>query len=369
MERGYPVTADEIDATWLTAAFAARHPGVVIDTVEVIERHDLTNAHARLALRSADPDRAAASGAPATVFCKLAPTDDRRQAIIDTGMGQREARFYSSLADRVDLRVPAVHVAVEDDESGLFAIVLEDLVPTGCRVSDGTWGMPADAVAEAFEALARLHARFADPAVQAAEAPWVPVLGAGSDYGKVMLRYGIENHRDRLTDGFVAVADVYCDRTVELHALWQEGPRTLIHGDPHLGNLFLDGDTMGFLDWGIVNIGAPMRDIGYLMTMGMDVDERRAHERDLLRLYVGALAAAGGPEISFDTAWAAHRVQAAYTVPASCQVVTFPADMTEARRIFSDAFLDRCLAAVDALEAVAALAERGLEPTGAGLRP
>ncbi len=362
MERGYPTTFDELDAPWLTAALAGRHPGVVVQAVEVIDRHDLTNAHARLALRYADAEAARSSGAPDTAFAKLAPTDERRSAILATGMGQREALFYATLASSLDLRVPVPHVARHDDETGLFVLVLEDLVAAGCAVSDGTWGMPVDAVAAALEELAAVHARFADPAVRAAEAPWVAVLGPGGDYGKVMLRYGIEHHRDRLTDAFVDVAGVYCERTAELHALWQAGPRTMIHGDPHLGNLFLDDGRLGFLDWGIVNAGSPLRDVGYLLTMGMDVEARRAAEADLLRLYVAALAAHGGPTLSFDDAWAMHRVQAAYTVPACCQVVTFPEGASEARRVFSEAFLARCQACLDDLEVLDALAARGLAP-------
>ena len=37
----------------------------------------------------------------------------------------------------------------------------------------------------------------------------MPVLGPGSRYGADMLRYGIDNYRDRLTDAFVAVAEAY----------------------------------------------------------------------------------------------------------------------------------------------------------------
>ena len=53
-------------------------------------------------------------------------------------------------------------------------------------------------------------------------------------------------------------------------------------GDVHLGNLFLDGDRLGFLDWGIVNAGSCMRDASYLLTMAMDVEERRANQVDQL---------------------------------------------------------------------------------------
>jgi aminoglycoside phosphotransferase (APT) family kinase protein len=206
-----------------------------------------------------------------------------------------------------------------------------------------------------------MHARFADPAVREAEAAWVPVRGVGGDMGKQMLLYGIAHHRERLSDAFVDVSSIYCEQTEALHDLWHEGPRTVIHGDVHLGNLFLDGDRLGFLDWGIVNAGSCMRDASYLLTMAMDVEERRANQVDLLHVYVDALAAAGGPEVSVSEAWAMHRLQAAYNVPASCQVVTFEESRTPERAVFADAFLARAEASLEDLEVVAALAARGLD--------
>jgi hypothetical protein len=80
----------------------------------------------------------------------------------------------------------------------------------------------------------------------------------------------------------------------------------------------------------------------------------------LLRSYLQALAAAGGPRISFDEAWQAHRIHASYTVPASCQVVTFPANASPGRRVFADSFLARAQACLDDLDAVGALRDRGI---------
>ena len=347
----WPTTAGDITPDWLTAALEPHHPGVDVATVEVIEQHEVTNAHARLRVRYRS-----ASDAPETMFCKLPPNDDRREQIIATGMGHREARFYAELAPSIAMRVPEAHVARTDD-AGMFALLLEDLVTTGCEVSDGTWGIPVDSVAGAIEDLAALHVRFDDAARRAAEAPWVRVSRPTNDYAAGMLRYGIDHHRDRLTDSFVEIAELYIDHHDELQRLWHEGPHTVIHGDTHIGNLFLDDGRVGFLDWGIVNVNTPMRDISYLMTMAMSIDDRRANERDLLRLYLDLRLAAGVTEISFDDAWRAHRIHAAYNVPASCQVVRFPADISERRRVFADAFLDRAQASLDDLDARGALRE------------
>jgi aminoglycoside/choline kinase family phosphotransferase len=271
-------------------------------------------------------------------------------------MGEREARFYASLASLLPIRVPAVHVA-EHDSGGAFVLLLEDLAASGCAVSDGTWGAPPDAAALALEDLAALHVRFEDPTRRAAEAPWVRVSRPSTSYGGPMLRYGIAHHRDLLTDAFVAVAELYLAHHQRLQELWHAGPQTVIHGDPHIGNLFFDEERVGFLDWGIVNINTPMRDVSYFLTMGMSVADRRAYERDLLRHYLQVRRAAGGVEISFDEAWRAHRVHAAYTVPACCQVVTFPADASPRRQVFAAAFLARAQAAIDDLESCDAIRE------------
>ena len=131
----------------------------------------------------------------------------------------------------------------------------------------------------------------------------------------------------------------------------------MIHGDPHIGNLFDDHGRTGYLDWGILHVGTPLRDVGYFLAMALDIEDRRRAERDLLRHYLEARRARGGSAIDFDAAWLAHRVHAAYTVPACCQIVTFPANISPGRRVFSEAFLARAEAAVEDLEARSALRE------------
>lgn len=350
-----PPTPSDIDPAWLTSALSARHPGVAVREVEILSVNEVTNTHLRVGVHY---DRAA--GAPERMFAKMLPLDPaRREAIAASGMGPREARFYASLAPTLGLRVPETHVALFEDD-GSFLVMMEDLTTTGCTVSDGTQGAPTDAAARALEELAALHVRFEDPRARQAEVPWVPVPATTSTYGSRLLRYGLDHHRDRLSDDFAAIAEIYIDRGDALQAFWREGRTTVIHGDPHIGNLFLDGDRIGFLDWGIINVGVPMRDVSYFLTMALGIEDRRRHERDLIAHYLQARAASGGSPISPAEAWRAHRLHAAYTVPASCQVVSFPADATPARRVFADAFLARAEAALADLGALDALHQEGL---------
>ena len=348
-----PQSADEIDAAWLEGALAGRHPGVRVSRVEVVERHEATNGHARLRIAY---DRAA--GAPSAMFCKLLPSDpQRRPAVARTGMGRREALFYERLAASLSLRTPAVYAALHDDRDGSFLLLLEDLESTGCGVSDGTRGVAPAAAAGALEDLAALHLRFEDPARRREQAAWVPAPLGDTSYGTTLLRHGLAQHRDRLSRGFAEIAELYIGRAQALHALWQEGPTTVIHGDAHIGNLFDDHGRTGFLDWGIVSLGTPLRDVSYFLNMALSIEDRRRHERELLRHYLDRRAGAAGAPIDFDEAWRSHRIHAAYTVVACCQIVTFPEKVSEARRIFSEAFLARAEAAIADLDARAALRE------------
>ncbi len=350
-----PLTPDQIDADWLTAAMAPRHPGIRVSGVEVTEIHEVTNTHVRLDLRYDEP-----AGAPARMFAKLPPLDPaRRELIARTGMGPREARFYAELAPELSFRVPAVSVALHD-EAGSFFLLMEDLVVGACTVSDGTWGVAPDSAARALEELAELHLRFEDPDRRRSEVPWIPGANPDSTYGAVLLQQGLDHHRHRLSDDFAALSELYIARSDALQALWHRGPLTVIHGDPHIGNLFDDHGRTGFLDWGIVNVGSPMRDVSYFMTMAMGIEDRRAHEQDLLRHYLDVRRAAGGAPIPFDDAWFEHRLHAAYTVPACCQIVAFPEGISERRRIFSEAFLARAEAAVADLGALAAVRAAGV---------
>lgn len=60
-------------------------------------------------------------------------------------------------------------------------------------------------------------------------------------------------------------------------------------------------------DWQGVCIAPPMDDVAYFIGGSLSVADRRTHERDLLKLYLDAAAAAGGPPVDADAAWLDYR--------------------------------------------------------------
>lgn len=350
MTQSFPIDPSEFTPEWMTETLAVHHPGVRVDSVEVLNERSSTNHHVRLGLSYHER-----AGAPDTLFAKMAPLDPaHRVAIGSTGMGVREARFYAELAPSLDMRIPISSFAASDDDGG-FLLLLEDLSASNCLISDGTWGISADLAASALTDLAGLHVRFEDADRLAAVRPWVTATKAGSSEFTVnMLRQVVDQHRDVLSPAYLGVAEMYITDPTPVVALWEAGPQTLIHGDTHIGNLFIDRNRVGFLDWGLLAVMPPMRDVSYFLTMSMLADERRAHQEDLLRHYLDVRRSLGGTEITYDQAWHAHRVQTGYTVLASFLSLVPPYN-GEDQREFSDAFRGRSITALDDLETLPAI--------------
>ncbi len=337
-----PTEPAEITPAWLSEAL-----GVGVASVEVLEIRHGTNSNARLRI---DGDL------PETLFLKLPPLDAaRREAVNRTGMGRREALFYASLASRVPMRVPRPFLARFDEASGAFLLLVEDLEATGCRLPDLVAGLGFEQAAGAMRDFAALHVRYEDPARRAREAAWVEPMPAGSDFGTTLLQLGLDHHRERLSDAFAELAQLYIGRQAELEAAWERGGETVLQGDGHIGNLFLDGERVGFFDWGLIQLGPPLRDVGYFLCMALSPELRRRHERELIERYLEARREAGGAPIDFEDAWLQHRVQASYTVPASCPLVTFPEGQPPGQERFAAAFLERAERAIEELEARDAL--------------
>jgi thiamine kinase-like enzyme len=74
---------------------------------------------------------------------------------------------------------------------------------------------------------------------------------------------------------------------------------SLIHGDPHTGNTYLDkAGNPRFLDWQTFHIGSPFHDLAYFVVGTLSVEDRRMHEMAIVNHYLEALARFDGPLLS-----------------------------------------------------------------------
>ncbi len=99
----------------------------------------------------------------------------------------------------------------------------------------------------------------------------------------------IERLGEAVPEWFPAISSAFGDATSTLLQRLDRLPQTLAHGDFRLDNL-LFGDGVGsplltVLDWQIVLRGPGIFDLGYFLSQSLSIEDRRAHEADLLALY------------------------------------------------------------------------------------
>jgi hypothetical protein len=306
-----PVEVDDLTPAWLSEALGRR-----VRSVRVLDRHSGTTGRVRVAL---DGD-----GVPPTVFVKLPPFDAAQRRFVDAvGMGVTEARLYRDLAAELPVRVPAVHFAAYEERPGgdRYVMVLEDLVASGCRFPRPSDDDVAHRARDVVEQLALLHARFWDSGRfgPREDLAWVvPKTTGRGDGGTGYVRTALERLADRLPDGFTAMAELYVAQAPGILELYRDDVCTLVHGDPHLGNLFVDGDRTGFLDWAMLGRAPGMRDVAYVLCNSIPTEVRRAGEAELVARYCELLGAHG---VTLDpaAAWEQYRLFAVYSwVSATC---------------------------------------------------
>ena len=300
-----PSEVGELTREWFSRVLARN-----VTDATVIDTSSGTTGRARVALRG-EPD------VPASVFVKLAPFDERQRALVDmTGMGVSEARFYRDLASEVPVLVPGAWFAATEDDR--YVMVLEDLVATGTHFPQPSDADIAARARDIVEQLAVLHIHYwQSPRFEAeGDLAWLAARGdQGGDGGNSFIRRAVDAIGDQMDDDFHRIAALYLARSADISQLWRTGPGTLVHGDSHLGNLFVPTQGVirtGFLDWAVVCKAPGIRDVAYTMCNSVPSDIRAAIERGLIDRYCELLTAAG---IAIDPAevWDQYRIHAVYS--------------------------------------------------------
>lgn len=301
-----PSSIEEITPAWLGAAL-----GADVGAVEVVDAHSGTTGRAKIRVRGA-------AGVPETLFVKLQPFDaDQRAFVRMVGLGVAEAKLYAAVGDELPVRIPRVWHSSFDEADSSFVMVLEDLDASGCR-----FAKPSDndvlAVAESLvDELAILHATY-----WGQDLDWLGrhSLSRGGDaktdermaMAATIVGSAVEQFAAELPEEFQRMGEVYVAHHRDIGRLWNEGECTLIHGDDHIGNLFVDAGRTGFYDWAVAGRHPGMRDVAYFLTNSLPTEIRRAEEDALLDRYRAGLAARG-ITLAADVAHEQYRLFAIYS--------------------------------------------------------
>jgi aminoglycoside phosphotransferase (APT) family kinase protein len=86
-------------------------------------------------------------------------------------------------------------------------------------------------------------------------------------------------------------------------------PFAIFHGDYRLDNLIYTEERCVAVDWGGLQWASALRDVCYFLGNGLTIEERRQHEKQLVRLYMDKLMAYSGQELEWDHIWTEYRRQ------------------------------------------------------------
>ncbi len=234
---------------------------------------------------------------PASVVAKFASADDLSRA---TGLALRayeiEVRFYRELAPRVTARVPRAYVAEVEPATGWFTLLLEDIVG-GCQ-GDQIEACTPDVAAAVLEEMAGLHA----PCWEVGELAALEWLNRATPESDALLHALVTSllpgFLERYEDTLAPAHRDVCVRFVERLPAWlqlRSGPRTASHGDFRLDNLLFEPMSARpvVVDWQTAAWGSASADVAYFVGGCLGVEDRRAHEHDLVAHYHDALRRRG----------------------------------------------------------------------------
>lgn len=306
-----PGSLEDLTPDWMTNALGRRFPGAVVDRVQVTRIDEGTNLRAHIAIHYA------AGCGPTRVFVKMDSTPFHRLLLFALGALSAEARLA-----RPELTLPLEHpelYAGAMQPARLRAIVVMEDVTTRCgRPNEATTPLSVDSVRSGLQGLARLHAAFWDrrlPATLEFLRPW-RVGPAWAPFVRFNLARALHRLREEGLERLVPASIQAGTLAWQFRAtarLAVTGPQTVLHGDPHPGNTYtLTGPVTGFYDWQLIRIGSWSHDFGYFLISSLDVADRRAHERDLLRSYLDDLDCAGVTAPDFETAYGLYRAAPAF---------------------------------------------------------
>jgi aminoglycoside phosphotransferase (APT) family kinase protein len=311
-----PATLADVTPAWLSSVLSSGVRDVTVSAARIDRIIDGTATKARLLLTYDDPE--AAADLPDRLWIK-GGYGRERDKVTPTGAYAVEARFYRDLRPRIPVTVPACYFADCDERTQQGVILIRDLEQDGADFCNAARPMTVDQVASVLELLAPLHAFW----WESDELDKIPWLRAPLERGSAPDHYVRRFTRADL-DGFLSLprasavpasitADGVLDALYALQDRVTQRPRCLLHGDTHLGNVYLNADgTPGLVDWQTVWRGCWAHDVAYFITSALAVEDRRGHERELLRHYLNALAAAGAAAPAFDSAWDDYRRYVAY---------------------------------------------------------
>jgi aminoglycoside/choline kinase family phosphotransferase len=294
-----PATTDEVTAKWLAGALDL--PIASINKEPIGVGVGLLGELLRVTLQY----KAAPEDAPTSVVVKMPTHAPANKAI---GMAfrfyERELRFFDEIAPTARVKVPAVLHSAMDLDTERFVLVLEDL--SHLELADQVAGVTVEQAIQAVQAIAPFHAQWWETEeLEALE--WLPAadhpitMQAAKVYEDSWPHF-VEKWQHVVPAGGVELGERVRDAYRQMLTGLAVPPRTFVHTDFRLDNLFFGDGSVTVIDWQLSTRSSGVYDVAYLLSQSMDVDLRRAHQEEILGAWHARLSQAGVRDYTIEQA-------------------------------------------------------------------
>ncbi|WP_280242177.1 phosphotransferase [Nocardia abscessus] len=312
-----PMKKREVDAQWLTAVLAAEHPGAEVESFEIVDASVGTTSRWKATVSYNEAGRKAQL--PEHLFAKTTSTFTQRLTQYLAHALPGEPGFFQHLRPELNIEAPHGYFGAADLRTGRSLTLLEDIsVTKQARFCTPMEPITRKQIQDLLANMAVWHGRYWEsPELKSHK--WLKTPSAHfHNFDRLLgmkkrARVGLRRAPQLVPDTLPPVQNDLYDACAKSLLIAERSPQTLLHGDPHIGNAYVcDDGSMGFTDWQLVLRGSWAFDVTYTITSGLEVEDRRAWERELIEFYVDRLHAAGGPALPFEAAWLAYRQQCLY---------------------------------------------------------
>lgn len=275
------------------------------------------------------------------------------------GSWELECYFCRHIAPRIPFRTPRTY-AVHAQGTRFFLLqenLLDDPSVQLFTNMDMRQGAPLPLVYQCLDTFAQLHASHFGLSEPEREAilplRFHPFLGQQTGrVSRAMNTFALEPCLKKVPDRIpTPIIEAYRKSLDNWDALldhWFSGPLSLLHGDSHLGNFFVSGESMGMLDFQAVHWGKGSRDVQYFLSDSVPAEILAKHERELIEYYVERRAHHGAA-IDFDQCWDEYRSFSYHALMTIVVSIGFGA-LNEEQDTLMLELLDRAVAATERLD-------------------
>lgn len=310
----FPGMKEDVTAEWLSQVLQAN--GIAADIDSITKKSIGTGQLGDMIRVSITYREDPPNGAPETLVIKLSsPDPTSRETGVKGGVYEKERNFYREISHILrgkGVGIARCYAAEFSLERECTVLVFEDLAPAeqgdqlkGCSVEEAELGV--------IQA-AKIHAAlWKSPILK--EKQWLASKGPRFVHQARHIPAFIERYKERLTPDMVAFLNHFKEVVAEFCESIT-GPDVLTHIDYRNDNVLwtpADQSSTGnrlcyTVDWQTPETGPPGVDIGYFLGGSLLQDDRRAHEKRLVKLYHDELLKRGARDYSLEQAWDHYRV-------------------------------------------------------------